>query len=85
MSKKRILICTFIALMSGLSGTYIGTQINMSLQQQKCQSQPWGINTLCKTWVTPGAIWQGSTTGLWMGTVLGAFVGGLVTRKKSSA
>jgi hypothetical protein len=33
--------------------------------------------------VTPGASWQGSTAGLWTGTILGAFVGGLITRKSS--
>jgi hypothetical protein len=39
------------------------------------------ITTVCEAWVTPGAIWQGSTTGLWLGTVLGAFISGLATRK----
>jgi hypothetical protein len=38
---------------------------------------------MCSALVTPGASWQGSTAGLWTGTILGAFVGGLITRKSS--
>jgi hypothetical protein len=39
------------------------------------------LKTACDAWVAPGAIWQGSTTGLWLGLILGAFVSGLATRK----
>jgi hypothetical protein len=81
MTKNRTLICTFLALLSGFSGGYIGGQITLSLHGQKCQSQPWGFKEVCNAWVAPGAVWQGSTTGLWTGTVLGAFVGGSLTRQ----
>ncbi|MBW4635862.1 MAG: hypothetical protein KME30_29460 [Iphinoe sp. HA4291-MV1] len=81
MTKNRTLICTFLALLAGFSGGYIGGQITLSLHNQKCQNQAWGLKEMCHAWVTPGAVWQGSTTGLWTGTVLGAFVGGLVTRQ----
>jgi hypothetical protein len=81
MTKNRILICTFLALSSGFFGGYIGGQITLMLHNQKCQNQPWGLKEMCNTWVTPGAMWQGSTTGIWTGTVLGAFVGGSVTRQ----
>ncbi|NJM71160.1 MAG: hypothetical protein HC862_13555 [Scytonema sp. RU_4_4] len=80
MTKNRTLICTFLALLSGFSGGYIGGQITLSFHTQKCQNQTWGLKQMCNALVTPSAVWQGSTTGLWTGTVLGAFVGGLVTR-----
>jgi hypothetical protein len=81
MTKNPILICTFLALSSGFFGSYIGGQLTSILRTQKCQNQPWGWKEACVTWETPGAIVQGSTRGLWTGTVLGAFVGGLVTLK----
>ncbi|MCM0590096.1 MAG: hypothetical protein HEQ35_13985 [Gloeotrichia echinulata IR180] len=81
MTKKPVLICTFIALSTGFFSSYIGGQITLMQHSQKCQNQPWGLKQMCNTWVAPGAMWQGSTTGLWTGTVLGAFVGGLVTKK----
>ncbi|MEC4813220.1 MAG: hypothetical protein SAK29_08115 [Scytonema sp. PMC 1069.18] len=82
MKKKRILICTFLALLSGFFGGYAGGQLTLNLHTQKCQNQAWGLKEVCNTIVTPGAIWQGSTTGLWVGTILGAFVGGLVTKNR---
>ncbi|MCC5624872.1 hypothetical protein [Nostoc sp. CHAB 5715] len=81
MTKNRILICTFLALSAGFFGAYTSGQITIMLHSQKCQNQPWGFKEMCNAWMTPGAIWQGSTTGLWTGTILGAFVGGLVTRQ----
>ncbi|MBW4642525.1 MAG: hypothetical protein KME23_05875 [Goleter apudmare HA4340-LM2] len=81
MTKHPILICTFLALSSGFFGSYIGGQLTLMLHSQKCQNQPWGLKEICNTWVTPGAIVQGSTRGIWTGTVLGAFVGGLVARQ----
>ena len=51
------------------------------LHSQRCQNQPWAMKELCNLWVTPGATWQGSTTGIWVGTILGAFAGGLIIRK----
>ncbi|KAB8332570.1 hypothetical protein SD80_018455 [Scytonema tolypothrichoides VB-61278] len=81
MTKNRTLTCTFVALLSGLIGGYIGGQITLSLHSQKCQNQSWILKQTCNFGVTPGAVWQGSTTGLWTGTVLGAFVGGLATRQ----
>ncbi|MFH7030464.1 MAG: hypothetical protein ACHBN1_35170 [Heteroscytonema crispum UTEX LB 1556] len=81
LSQKRVLFCTFVALMSGFSGAFVGGQITLMRHSQKCQNQPWGLKEMCNTWVTPGAMWQGSTTGVWTGTVLGAFVGGLASRQ----
>jgi hypothetical protein len=83
---KRTLICTFVALASGLFGGYVGGQLNMAAHHQQCQAKEQGLSipgfpAICQAWVTPGAIWQGSTSGLWVGTVLGAFIAGLATRK----
>ncbi len=80
--RKRILICTFAALTSGILSSYIGGQISLKVHSQKCQTQPWGLQTICNAWVAPGAIWQGSTTGLWLGILLGALVSGLATRDR---
>jgi hypothetical protein len=82
MTKNRVLICTFIALTSGFFAAFTGWQISMNIKSQKCQNQAWGVREICTFSVAPGAMWSGSTTGLWMGTVLGAYVGGLVTKKK---
>jgi hypothetical protein len=81
MIKNKVLICTFFALSSGFFGAYIGSQITFMLHSQRCQNQPWAMKELCNLWVTPGATWQGSTTGVWVGTILGAFAGGLVIRE----
>ena len=42
-----------------------------------------GIKQMCNALVTPGASLQGSAAGMWTGTILGAFVGGLITRESS--
>ncbi|MEA5576645.1 hypothetical protein [Anabaena sp. UHCC 0451] len=81
MTKKRILICTVVALSSGFFGGLTGGQIISMLHNQKCQNQTWGLKMMCNAWVTPGAIWQGSIAGIWTGTILGAFVSGSITRK----
>ena len=83
MIKKRILICTFLALSSGFFTALIAGQISVILHSQKCQNQTWGFKEMCNALVTPGASWQGVSAGLWTGTILGAFVGGLITRKSS--
>ncbi|WP_026099943.1 hypothetical protein [Fortiea contorta] len=82
MLKNQVLICTLIVLASGFFGSHIGGQITLMIHRQKCQNQPWGLKEVCNAWVTPGALWQGSTTGLWTGLVLGACVSGLVTRQR---
>ncbi len=82
MSKNRVLICSLLALISGCFAGYAGWQIAFNLHSHKCQNQIWGVKELCTTAIAPGAMWQGGTTGLWTGTILGAFVGGLVIRKK---
>jgi hypothetical protein len=81
---NRTLTCTFSALLAGFLGAYIGGQITLNLYSQKCPNQPWGVKEICNAALTPSAIWQGSSTGIWMGTVLGAFVSGLKTRKSRS-
>ena len=83
LKQKRVRICTFVALASGLISSYVGGQMSMKAHIYKCQTQPWGLKTVCNAWVVPGAIWQGSTTGLWVGWILGAFVSGLATHKTS--
>ncbi|MEB3181802.1 MAG: hypothetical protein VKL59_22625 [Nostocaceae cyanobacterium] len=84
MTHKIALICTLGILTSAVGGAYLGGQINVIIQKQKCEKHIWGINHLCQAWVTPGAMWQGSTTGLWMGTALGAVVASLATRQKAN-
>ncbi|MBE9205572.1 hypothetical protein IQ244_03415 [Nostoc sp. LEGE 06077] len=84
MTKNKILICTLLALACGFFGSYIKGQITLMLQSQKCQNQPWGFKEICTTWVAPEAMRQGTTRGLWTGTILGAFVGGLITRQPRS-
>lgn len=79
--QKRILICTFAALASGLFSAYVGGQISLKVYSHKCQTQPWGLKSVCNAWVAPGAIWQGSTTGLGLGILLGALISSLATRK----
>lgn len=78
---KRVIVCTFVALMSGFFGAYIGGQINLRADNHSCQTQPLGWREVCNAWVAPKAIWQGSTTGLWMGLLLGAFFSGLATHQ----
>ncbi|AFZ32110.1 hypothetical protein Glo7428_3644 [Gloeocapsa sp. PCC 7428] len=78
---KRVLACTLIALTSGIVSAYIGSQISLKVQSQKCQNQPWGLETACQAWVAPGAVWQGGTTGLYLGTLLGGIVSILGTIK----
>lgn len=86
-SEKRVQICTFVALASGLFGAYVGGQMNVIARTQQCQDliklKLPGKERLCRIGVTPLALWQGSTSGLWVGVVLGAFVGGVVTREQS--
>ena len=82
MTNKPILICTFLALSSGFFGGFVGGKISLILDSQKCQNQSWGFKEMCHTFVAPGAVWQGSTAGFWTGSILGAFVGGSVTKNK---
>ncbi len=84
LQQKRILICTFVALVSGVSSGYIGGQISLKAHSYSCQTQPWALKAGCNAWVAPRAIWQGSTTGLWVGLVLGAFISGLATHPSAS-
>lgn len=85
---KRILITTLIALSSGLFGAYLGGQTSTIARTQQCDAGAKQVLPLegllkpvCQAVVTPGALWQGSTTGLWTGMILGAFIAGLATRK----
>lgn len=78
---KRVLVCMFVALTSGIVSAYVGSQISLKVQTQKCQAQPWVLETVCQAWVTPRAVWQGSTTGLYLGTLLGGIASILGTTK----
>lgn len=80
-SRKRLLICTFLALASGFFGGYIGGQFSLQAHSQNCQNQRWDLfKAGCKIAIAPGAMWQGSTTGVWTGSILGCFFAGLLTR-----
>jgi hypothetical protein len=81
-TQKIALTCALGVLTSAVFSAYLGGQINVFIQRQKCQKQIWGISQICQAWVTPGAMWQGSTTGLWMGTALGAVVAAIATRNR---
>ncbi len=78
--KKRVLICSIGAIASGLVGGYLGAQISIAKSAHQCQAGPWGFQKVCSTLLIPGALFQGSTAGVWTGTVLGAFVFGSATR-----
>lgn len=80
-NKQRSFICTIAALSSGLLGLGIGGLLSTSGQLQVCQTRPWGIEQLCSTWATPGAFLRGGITGLWVGTILGAFAAGVATHE----
>lgn len=77
---NRTLICTVTALSSGIFGFWAGGQVNLTMEQQNCEGRSWGLGAACKTLVAPGALWKGSTTGLWIGAILGAFLAGSLTR-----
>ena len=81
MSPSRTLICTFTALTSGAFGAYLGGQLSVSAQNRACETHFWGTKPVCKVVAAPGALWQGSLTGLGTGAILGAFFAGLATRK----
>ncbi len=75
-------ICTTIALVFGVSSAYFGGQLSTHLHNQKCTTKGWGWQQLCHMTTTPAAMWQGSTTGLWTGIIFGAFLGGIVCRRR---
>jgi hypothetical protein len=79
--RKRVIVCTLVALGAGCVGAIAGGQISIWVHQHNCQQYAWGGKELCQAWVTPGAIWQGGTTGFWVGEVIGALLSGLATQK----
>lgn len=83
-NKKRMLVCTSVALGAGCLSAIAGGQISVWIHQQNCQQLKWGGREICQAWVTPGALWQGSTTGFWVGEVVGALLAGLVTVQQRS-
>jgi hypothetical protein len=83
-NQKRSRICTIAALTSGVLGFSIGGLLSTSGQLQVCQTHPWGIEQLCSTWAAPGAFFRGGMTGLWVGTILGAFAAGVATHQPMS-
>jgi hypothetical protein len=80
---NRTLICTVAALSAGIFGFWAGGQLNLAVERQACETRSWGFDTACKMIVAPGALWKGSTTGLWMGTILGAFLAGTLTHRST--
>lgn len=94
MRQKRVLVCTFVAIASSLTGAYLGGQGNLAAQAAQCDrlsvGSPYrqnpllsGATALCQVWVTPFALTEGGLTGLWCGMVLGAFFAGLATHPKN--
>jgi len=81
---KRILFCACVAVAVGTVSAYVGSRISLRIQRQRCQAQPWGLETVCYAWAAPGAVWQGGTTGFYIGTLLGGILGILGTAKISS-
>jgi hypothetical protein len=88
MNKKRMLICTFMALASGCFGAYMGVQIKLLADNHRCENMTKNtlefaaFKTACQAWMMPGAYMQGSSSGLWAGMVMGAFIAGLATHHK---
>ncbi|MDJ1180987.1 hypothetical protein PJF56_19180 [Roseofilum sp. BLCC_M91] len=80
---QRILICTLVALASSGFGFAVGGNFQLQSKMQACQDYSWGFNNVCQLWVGPSAWLQGSTTGAWVGIVLGGFLAGLSTSKIS--
>ncbi|MDZ4873935.1 MAG: hypothetical protein CLLPBCKN_003331 [Chroococcidiopsis cubana SAG 39.79] len=83
-NKKRMLVCTFVALAAGCFGAIAGGQISAWVHQQNCQQFQWGGKEICQAWAIPGALWQGSTTGFWVGEVVGALLAGLATQRRAT-
>ena len=84
-SRKRMIVCSFCAVSCGLFGSFLGWQIASSLPAQRCQNQTWEFGKMvCSVQTSPESMykgWQGSTSGIWTGTILGAFFAGLGTRQ----
>lgn len=81
MLKNRVLICSLIALSSGFFCSYLGGQLSVAARTNQCQEKNlWGLGGVCSVVMTAPAWLQGSSTGLWVGTILGAFIAGSVTR-----
>lgn len=80
---QRVLICTFVALASGFGGAFVGGKLSVTTRTSQCETLPWGLSAVCQAGSTPAALLQGSTTGLWTGSILGAFIAGLATRNKN--
>lgn len=84
-AKKRALICSLVAIASGLFGAYVGGQFSVTKRIHQCQSLPAGLKNVCGVLMTPEAAMRGSTTGLWVGTILGAFAAGVATHQEVEA
>ena len=85
MKQKRVLVCSFVAIASGLTGAYFGGQGNLVAQIERCDRQAFllpGATNLCQVWITPFAWTEGSLTGLWCGMILGASAAGLATHSR---
>ncbi|MGL5193537.1 MAG: hypothetical protein ACRC8Y_08015, partial [Chroococcales cyanobacterium] len=79
-SKKRMLVCTAVALLSGALGSFWGGQMRWLAHAQQCKTSDYAwLNTWCRVQHSP-AMFKGGTAGLWTGTILGAFLAGIATR-----
>ncbi|WP_071880859.1 hypothetical protein [Geitlerinema sp. PCC 7407] len=61
------------------AGAYLGSQTSWAWRSRACERWGAAARSACQAWVMPGAVWQGSTTGLWSGGIFGAFLAGLAT------
>lgn len=64
-------------------GFAVGGNLQFQSKMQACQGYSWGFSKVCQLWAGPSAWLQGSTTGAWVGMVLGGFVAGLATSRES--
>ena len=83
--RKRTIVCSFCAVACGLFGSFLGWQIASSLPAQRCQNHRWELSKMmCRIQTSPESMHQGlqgGTSGVWTGTILGAFFAGLATRQ----
>ncbi|MBP0009430.1 MULTISPECIES: hypothetical protein [unclassified Roseofilum] len=75
-------MCTLMALACSGFGFAVGGNLQFQSKMQACQDYSWVFSKVCQLWAGPNAWLQGSTTGAWVGMVLGSFVAGLATSRE---
>ncbi|MDB9516150.1 hypothetical protein PN466_04150 [Roseofilum reptotaenium CS-1145] len=75
-------MCTLMALACSGFGFAVGGNLQFQSKMQACQDHSWGFSKVCQLWAGPSAWLQGSTTGAWVGLIIGGFVAGLATSRE---